>query len=515
MTNTGVAAQTAKGVLLDYNKTGITASGKTANVSALHIDMDDSVTNVGTVTMTGLDVDLTFGDTGGTVTNIGLDVAVEGADENYGIKVTGGSILIGKLTDAPTDVTNYGQLWVDDAGSGAANTELYFTNDNGDDIQITDGNSLAVTGTVSEAFKTIAVSGQDSVVADGATDTLTLVGGTNIALTTSAGGDSVTITGSGTISGGITVQEEGSALNNLGDTLNFVGSAVTATGTGTTKTITISGGGAFSLTSNVIKTTETIGIGSGKAQEFALTDGGPVNSEAIMTNGGTNSSVVTTGMGFRKNVTIVVADADTAVDTYTVSAADHTIMLCNVRQSDSAVNGAQIVRVVQLPQIGTVYVGREITVVLHGVSGGILDLISVKPAGDDVVLYHGRMWDNGMNAGDFSDVATMLGGQGMTMGHCVSNDVNWASLGYNSVVAVTMVAVDHTRLAALLGANPVMPVAGGPDQWASAADAITADVWLVTQVSGVSTLVANLGLSNTSQAALRSTEGLHAKPGNA
>lgn len=42
---------------------------------------------------------------------------------------------------------------------------------------------------------------------------------------------------------GVTVQEEGTPLSTLGTTLNFVGSAVTASGTGSTKTITITGGG--------------------------------------------------------------------------------------------------------------------------------------------------------------------------------------------------------------------------------------------------------------------------------
>lgn len=44
--------------------------------------------------------------------------------------------------------------------------------------------------------------------------------------------------------GGITVQEEGTPLSTAATTLNFVGSGVTASGTGATKTITISGGGA-------------------------------------------------------------------------------------------------------------------------------------------------------------------------------------------------------------------------------------------------------------------------------
>lgn len=44
----------------------------------------------------------------------------------------------------------------------------------------------------------------------------------------------------------LTVQEEGSSLSTAATTLNFVGSGVTASGTGATKTITVSGGGGSS-----------------------------------------------------------------------------------------------------------------------------------------------------------------------------------------------------------------------------------------------------------------------------
>ena len=46
----------------------------------------------------------------------------------------------------------------------------------------------------------------------------------------------------GTAGTSLTVQEEGSALSTAADTLNFVGTGVTASGTGTTKTITIAAG---------------------------------------------------------------------------------------------------------------------------------------------------------------------------------------------------------------------------------------------------------------------------------
>ena len=52
-------------------------------------------------------------------------------------------------------------------------------------------------GTVTEAFKTISVSGQSNVVADAATDTLTLVAGSNMTITTNAGSDTITFASSG------------------------------------------------------------------------------------------------------------------------------------------------------------------------------------------------------------------------------------------------------------------------------------------------------------------------------
>tara|TARA_Y100001973_G_scaffold26657_1_gene40233 strand:- start:9705 stop:15326 length:5622 start_codon:yes stop_codon:yes gene_type:complete len=57
--------------------------------------------------------------------------------------------------------------------------------------------AAASTG-ASEAFKTIAVSGQDDVVADAAADTLTFAAGSNVTLTTNASSDTITITATDT-----------------------------------------------------------------------------------------------------------------------------------------------------------------------------------------------------------------------------------------------------------------------------------------------------------------------------
>ncbi len=66
----------------------------------------------------------------------------------------------------------------------------------------TDSFDFSSLGGGSNSFETIAVSGQANVVADSSTDTLTLVAGTNISITTNAGSDSITITNSAPSGGG-------------------------------------------------------------------------------------------------------------------------------------------------------------------------------------------------------------------------------------------------------------------------------------------------------------------------
>ncbi len=67
----------------------------------------------------------------------------------------------------------------------------------GGNVTITTGSSgqvtIAATSTVDSGFKTIAVSGQDNVVADTVGDILTLVAGNNISISTDASSDSITI----------------------------------------------------------------------------------------------------------------------------------------------------------------------------------------------------------------------------------------------------------------------------------------------------------------------------------
>ena len=97
--------------------------------------------------------------------------------------------------------------------------------------------------------------------------------------------------------GGITVQEEGSSLSSSATTLNFVGSAVTASGTGATKTITITGG------SSALNDITDVTVSSPVAGDSLVYDGSgwvqaqtPV-SQLLVTNN-SSSAYRFTGAGF-------------------------------------------------------------------------------------------------------------------------------------------------------------------------------------------------------------------------
>ena len=112
-----------------------------------------------------------------------------------------------------------------------------------------DSITIAASGSSSNSFETIAVAGQSSVVADSATDTLTLVAGTGITLTTDAGADSVTITNSAT------------GANTFG-TIEVSGqSAVVADSTTDTLTLAAANTNVV-ITTNATTDTVTFGLGT-------------------------------------------------------------------------------------------------------------------------------------------------------------------------------------------------------------------------------------------------------------
>ena len=118
-------------------------------------------------------------------------------------------------------------------------------------------------GATSDSFATIAVAGQTSVAADSATDTLTLVAGSNITITTDAGTDTITIAAAG---GG------GSASDSFATIAVAGQSSVVADSS--TDTLTLAAGTGISITTNAGTDTVTITstVSAGATALTGLTD---------------------------------------------------------------------------------------------------------------------------------------------------------------------------------------------------------------------------------------------------
>jgi hypothetical protein len=114
-------------------------------------------------------------------------------------------------------------------------------------------------GSSSDSFATIAVAGQTSVVADSATDTLTLVAGSNITITTNAGTDTITIAAAG----GGTASDSFATIAVAGQSSVVADSA--------TDTLTIAAGTGISITTDASTDTVTI-TNTASAGASAFTD---------------------------------------------------------------------------------------------------------------------------------------------------------------------------------------------------------------------------------------------------
>lgn len=162
----------------------------------------------------------------GTVNFVGSAVTVTDVAGVATVTITTGA---GTVSEAFKTIAVSGQSDViadsaTDTLTVAAGTGIVVTTNAG-----TDTLTFAIdTATVAQhSFKTISVSGQSDVVADSPTDTLTLVAGSNITITTNAGSDSITIAAAADGVGYDEIQEEGAPLTKRAK-LNFISDRVTA-----------------------------------------------------------------------------------------------------------------------------------------------------------------------------------------------------------------------------------------------------------------------------------------------
>jgi len=170
-------------------------------------------------------------------------------------------------------------------------------------------------GTVTETFKTLSVSGQDDVVADGATDTLTLVGGSGMTITTNASSDTITF-----VSSASGIADDAVTTSKIAD-LN-VTSAKLAANSVTAAKIATDAVGASEIAANAV------GI-----SELNVSDGS--NGQVLTTNGsGTLSFATASGSVSEAFKTLSVSGqddvvADSATDTLTFAAGSNMTITTN------------------------------------------------------------------------------------------------------------------------------------------------------------------------------------------
>ena len=188
----------------------------------------------------------------------------------------GGAVVLDDLTDVVITSVSSGQVlkydganWINSAvplnafgtitvsGSGIniapdqlndtltfiASTGISMTADAGTDTITITNTAPNVT---QNAFTTVAVAGQTSVAADSSTDTLTLVAGANVTITTDSGTDSITIN-AGQSNSFVSIAVAGQSpvlADSTSDTLTLVGSGITITTDSVTDTITFSNAGS-------------------------------------------------------------------------------------------------------------------------------------------------------------------------------------------------------------------------------------------------------------------------------
>jgi hypothetical protein len=313
-TGTITIASSGGGGIADGDKGDITVSSS-GSVWTIDTGVVDTTKLGGDITAAGIAL-LDDADASAQRTTLGLGTAATSATGDFAAAshshaisdVTGLQTALDNKVD-DSQLSAFGGTLIDDADASAARTTLGLGSLATQSGTFSGTSSGTNTGD-QNLFGTIVVSGQSDVVADSTSDTLTLVAGSNITITTNAGTDSITInaTGGGTIGdadyGDITVSGSGTVmtidndavtyakLQNISATDRLLGRDTAAAGNA--EELTVGGGIEFT--------------GSGGIQTSAFT------GDATKTSGGTALTLATV------NANVGSFGSATAVGTFTVNA---------------------------------------------------------------------------------------------------------------------------------------------------------------------------------------------------
>jgi hypothetical protein len=239
-----------------------------------------------------------------------------------------------------------------------------------DDLQ--DSIDTTASGGAGEAFKTISVSGQSDVVADGSADTLTLAEGSNVTITTNASSDTITIAATDT-----NTQLSQEQVEDYVNGLIVAGSNISKTYDDAAGTLTIA----------ATDTNTTYSAGTG------LDLGGTtfsVDVSDFMTNGSNNRLVTATGadgMNAEANLTF---DGSTLTVTGHLAATTKSFVIPHPTKKDMTLHHGSL----EGPEHGVYHRGRltdKHEIVLPDYWDGLVDentiTVQLTPYGDYQMLF--------------------------------------------------------------------------------------------------------------------------------
>ena len=274
--------------------------------------------------------------------------------------------------DLQTIFETVATVWYSDNGVPSnliGENGAYYLNYNTADIYKKVNDTWSLDGNISvssPSFTTIAVSGQSNVVADQTNDTLTLVAGTGITLTTNATTDAITITGT--------------SVSNTFSTIAVTGQSNIVADSGT-DTLTIAAGSGITLTTNATTDTLTIsnsGTATNTFSTFAVSGQSDVVADS---SSDTLTLVAGTGMTITTNATtdtITLASSGTSatvnVGTVTALNPDQSPTVTNTGTTSAAVFafGLPSAPTTTIGTVSTLSSGSSVTVTNTGSNGNVV-----------------------------------------------------------------------------------------------------------------------------------------------
>jgi hypothetical protein len=371
-----------------YRKSAGAGAPEVQTLSTLKTDLGLTGTNSGdqTITLTG---NVTGSGTGSFAATIANDAVTYAKMQN----VSATDRILGRQSAGAGDVeeitcTSAGRALLDDADASAQRTTLGLGTLATQSGTFSGTSSGTNTGDQS-LFSTIAVAGQSNVVADTTSDTLTLVAGTNVTITTDASTDTITINstggGGGSLTDGdkgdITVSSSGTVwtidndvvtyakIQNVSATDRLLGRSTA--GAGDVEEITCTSAGRALLDdADASAQRTTLGLGT------LATQSGTFSGTSSGTNTGDQNLFSTIAVAGQSNV---VADATS--DTLTLAAGGNVTITTNAGTDTVTVAALQNVTTNRLLGRGAAGTGAVEEIQLNGnlaLSGTTLSVVNVQ-----------------------------------------------------------------------------------------------------------------------------------------